>query len=139
MLTAKVEPYFEHCWRCKKLTGIIRGISVYSKSGLCIGYLSFNSPDVKELITTHVDNQKLRAAGIGSVKNRYSKTVGHSYISNGCIHCDSLMGDFFLCEIYGDMDDDPEVMIEFAFTYTRTMKSISGEWVFDNKKAETFF
>ncbi|EBU6939397.1 hypothetical protein K3K50_003438 [Salmonella enterica subsp. enterica serovar Manchester] len=139
VLTAKVEPYFEHCWKCKKLTGIIRGISIYSNSGLCIGFLSFNSPDVKELITAHVDTKKLRAAGIGTVKARYSKTVGHSYISNGCIHCDSLMGDFFLCEIYGDTDDKPGVMIEFTFTYTSNMKSISGEWVFDNKKAETFF
>ncbi|HAX5102291.1 TPA: hypothetical protein JZG64_004556 [Escherichia coli] len=139
VLTAKVELYFVHCWRCTKLTGIIRGISVYSKSGLYIEYLSFSSPEAKDLIATHVDNKKLRAAGIGTVKTRYSKTVGQSYISNGCVHCDSLMGDFFLCDIYCDTDEEPEVMIEFTFTYTSNMKSIPGEWVFDGKKAEAFF
>ncbi|EOL9082080.1 competence protein CoiA [Escherichia coli] len=138
VLTAKIESRVTKCWRCKKRTGIIRGISVYSKSAF-VKFLSFRDSDVKELIVTHVDNKKLWAAGIGTVKARCNEDVGYYYLSNGCIHCDSLIGDFFLLEIFDYPDYKPKVMIEFSFTYASNMKIISGGWIFDGKKAEMFF
>jgi hypothetical protein len=33
---------------------------------------------------------------IGTIKLRSSKTEGKSYLSNGCFHCNALMGNFFL-------------------------------------------
>jgi hypothetical protein len=33
---------------------------------------------------------------VGEVKVRSSRTAGESYVSNGCFHCDALLGNFFL-------------------------------------------
>ncbi len=44
-----------------------------------------------------------------TVKPRYSQTLERRYLSNGCIHCDALVGDHFLFEIFADtLGDDPE-------------------------------
>ncbi|HBC0939365.1 hypothetical protein I2E23_08380 [Escherichia coli] len=134
VLTAKIESRVTKCWRCKKRTGIIRGISVYSKS-VFVKFLSFRDSDVKELIATHVDNKKLWAAGIGTVKDRGSDC----YLSNCCIHCYSIIGDFFLLEVFDYPNDKQKIMIEFTFNYASNMKILSSEWVFDGKKAEIFF
>ena len=37
---------------------------------------------------------------IGTIRERYSKTIGGSYTSNGCARCDSLIGRFFEHEAY---------------------------------------
>jgi hypothetical protein len=37
-----------------------------------------------------------RRFGVGEVKERYSKTAGAEYLSNGCASCDALFGDFYL-------------------------------------------
>jgi hypothetical protein len=39
---------------------------------------------------------QLHIPAIGSIKDRFSKTAGHDYFSQGCAHCDALFGDFFI-------------------------------------------
>jgi hypothetical protein len=34
--------------------------------------------------------------GVGLVKTRFSRTRNGEYLSNGCVHCDALLGDFYL-------------------------------------------
>jgi hypothetical protein len=51
------------------------------------------------------DNEK--RLNLATLKNRYSKTVGKSYLSFGCWKCDSIFGDWFVHEAiietwYGD-------------------------------------
>jgi hypothetical protein len=55
--------------------------------------------------------------GPRTVKVRYSKTISRSYPSNGCVHCDALVGDFFLPEILlANLDDADAVdLIELYF------------------------
>jgi hypothetical protein len=33
---------------------------------------------------------------VGEIKERASRTAGETYLSNGCVHCDALLGNFFL-------------------------------------------
>ena len=33
---------------------------------------------------------------VGAIKERASRTAGENYLSNGCFHCDALLGNFFL-------------------------------------------
>jgi hypothetical protein len=33
---------------------------------------------------------------VGVIKERSSRTAGETYLSNGCCHCDALLGNFFL-------------------------------------------
>ena len=32
---------------------------------------------------------------VGEIKERSSRTAGETYLSNGCFHCDALLGNFF--------------------------------------------
>lgn len=41
------------------------------------------------------DGKRLR---VGDIRMRHSKTVGSSYVSFGCYKCDSIFGDFHVCE-----------------------------------------
>jgi len=36
------------------------------------------------------------ASQVGEIKERASRTAGETYLSNGCFHCDDLLGNFFL-------------------------------------------
>jgi hypothetical protein len=33
---------------------------------------------------------------VGLIKLRFSRTRNGEYLSNGCVHCDALLGDFYL-------------------------------------------
>jgi hypothetical protein len=52
-----------------------------------------------EWLSAYLPNKRIASVGIGSVKRRYSRTVGAKYLSNGCVHCDALQGAFFDHEI----------------------------------------
>jgi hypothetical protein len=34
-----------------------------------------------------------------TVRSRFSKTIGKTYPANGCIHCDAMVGDFYLFDL----------------------------------------
>ena len=37
-----------------------------------------------------------------AIKDRFSKTAGDSYLSNGCQHCDAIQGDWPLGHVISD-------------------------------------
>jgi hypothetical protein len=51
----------------------------------------------------------------GTVKPRYSKKVGHSYVSQGCAQCDAIIGSFYLHEDFvgGDLELLPHFEIDW--------------------------
>jgi hypothetical protein len=135
-LIAKMIPGNLHCWRCKKLTGVITGLSISNSSGVELCYLPFSYDDAKELINDHADLKRLASLGIGAVKPRYSKTVGASYLSNGCIHCDAIMGDFFLHDAETGNTDNG--CIEFKFINNGAVH-LENSWLFDGRRPKLFF
>lgn len=53
-----------------------------------------------------------------TVKPRYSKTLERTYLSNGCVHCDAVVGKHFLSQIFseaGPGDPDAEELERLFF------------------------
>lgn len=84
------------CWKCAQPTTAIMGVLIDPSRHPDRdpwGFLAFE--DVAELLKG-LDREWCSRRGVGTLKKRYSQTVGHSYMSNGCVSCDALQGDFFL-------------------------------------------
>lgn len=90
------------CWSCGALTRIITDLTVtlgpheysFSVSDMDDAFALFD-PIYQSLPTD---------LGIGAVKRRYSRTLGRSYLSNGCVHCDALFGQFHESEAFNDRE-----------------------------------
>lgn len=83
------------CWRCRRPTIAL------------VGLRPAGAADAGELVTCEEEpvlavvagvlpEQARQAAGVGVVKPRYSRTAGRWYLSNGCVWCDALLGEYFL-------------------------------------------
>jgi hypothetical protein len=51
---------------------------------------------VLEVVAGVLPEPARQAAGVGMVKPRHSQTAGRWYLSNGCMWCDALLGEYFL-------------------------------------------
>ena len=108
MMKVSVKGSIMPCWRCGSDTKIITFVAAtcgpYTKD-LCIPDLSENSPVFRE-----VRKNLPEGLGIGDIKPRYSKTQGRKYLSNGCVHCDALIGAFYEHDAW----DDQKTVCEFS-------------------------
>jgi competence protein CoiA len=97
------------CWHqsCGKRTRIITAIDVafgpHERSFSVARLGEFSG--LFELIRPQLPDN----LGLGTIKRRFSRTLGHSYLSNGCAHCDRLIGDFFGHDAW----DTAETVCEF--------------------------
>lgn len=91
------------CWKCKKETGIVMELTL-AASRLFPGHpdIPLSMYELDECFPTGATDVMeflppalMRSHGVGVVRPRYSRTMGGSYLSNGCIHCDALQGQFF--------------------------------------------
>jgi hypothetical protein len=55
-------------------------------------------PEIMDKVNEYANSEKGKNLNIGKIKERYSKTIGHSYLSFGCSKCDSIFGDWFIQE-----------------------------------------
>lgn len=87
------------CWRCGKETHAIMGLTFgLEKSWPGFGETVlqiYDFEDCPEWLQATLPAQLLAAHGVGAVKHRSSKTRGASYLSNGCVHCDAIQGQFY--------------------------------------------
>lgn len=80
------------CWFCGGQTQIITGVD------LALGPNEFQFsvpdlgryPDLFEIVHSHLPSD----LEVGAIKSRFSKTQERVYLSNGCVHCDALIGEF---------------------------------------------
>ena len=77
------------CWRCRQVTYPIVGV-------LGPGGAFRPFAEVAEQLAATLPESTLREIGTGPIQQRRSR-VG-SYLSNGCVHCDAIQGEFPLRE-----------------------------------------
>jgi hypothetical protein len=98
--TARLLAILERCWQCRRHTGCLLGILVPEEMAGQVdhpeGFVQFDL--VAEALAAAVDPSLLRALRVGPLRLRFSRTVGSTYMSNGCCHCDALQGNFPLME-----------------------------------------
>lgn len=83
------------CWKCKKSIPVVAGIRMTCQNEKYDRFFDFPFL-MEELVKTTEVKKCLHNNQIGEVKERFSKTVDQKYLSNGCIYCDSIIGDFYL-------------------------------------------
>ena len=79
------------CWKCGQLTMAV----VACREG---GQLVFAHPDVLQVIASQLSEEDLEQVGAGPLRPRFSRTIGCSSWSNGCVACGALLGGFPLFE-----------------------------------------
>lgn len=107
------------CWRCGTETRIITFIEV------TVGPFKAERT-IHELPDNLVEQvvQKLPPGEqVGVIKQRFSRTVEHSYLSNGCFHCDALIGEFFEHDAWYS---DPKVLATFPVKLSDGWREVIG-------------
>lgn len=123
------------CWRCKRSTNIITALIIYNKNNNFIDSLSFTNQSVARWIAKNIPKQSLWDNGIGTIRERYSKTVGGKYISNGCVHCDALQGNFFVVH---ELDSCNNYLTQ-QWNYNPLELAIDKRWIFDGNNGKSFY
>lgn len=59
--------------------------------------------EIRDIVMHYIAAHPEKGITMGEIKNRYSKTMGKSYMSFGCPRCDAILGDFYLNEEYIEM------------------------------------
>lgn len=85
----------ESCWRCKRPTTALVGMLPVASRNVN-NMLACKDERALELAAAALPEQARQAHRVGWIKSRYSKTENKAYLSNGCFHCDALVGNFFL-------------------------------------------
>jgi hypothetical protein len=97
-ISLRVLGLYRECWKCGEMT-------------LCVGalYPDRHATEINSLITCgegeplEVARTILQAGGrndlSSTIRPRYSRTASGTYISNGCQHCDTIQGAFYIDEV----------------------------------------
>ena len=108
------------CWSCGAETPLVTWIEFEfgpNKCSLTVPDLD-KWPDVLDLIQAQLAGREL-----SNIKRRYSRAQGRAYVSNGCLHCDSLMGEFFEHDAWDDDKSIPRFSVPIT---TRLREVIEG-------------
>ncbi len=109
--------YEMNCWKCGELNHLFYvETPFYSACNAKIkpeeALWESNSieyrPEIIELAEKFIESKKDLNLKLGQIKERYSNTVGKSYMSFGCHKCDSIFGDFFVMEAKLDIMYEPK-------------------------------
>jgi len=95
-----------NCWKCGLENHIYYVGNFTSPCNTVIRYdeAMWNSdklifrPEVMDKVNEYANSQKGKHLNIGTIKERYSKTAGNSYLSFGCSKCDGIFGDWYIHE-----------------------------------------
>lgn len=104
------------CWKCKAMNHIYYIRPLHSACNTVVYHqeamwssekLAFRS-DIVDKIKGFARTDEGRHISLSTIKDRYSHTVGDSYMSFGCHKCDSIFGDWYVHEAIIDSwyDDD---------------------------------
>jgi len=141
-LPVEVVGAYTSCWKCRKETGIVtellfRASQVFESCpdiSISLETLGHPIPDGEQIVKELLPSDRLRQLGVGEVKPRYSKTQERSYLSNGCVHCDALQGQFFEHQVANEQRTLFETEAEFRAEWVRHLEDHGinvNRWWFD--------
>src|SRR5690606_13207923 len=88
------------CWRCGRETGIIAGLEAHHPRCGAVGFAhAAHEPAAYKFLREHLPTSRYQELRLGILKPRHSHTAGGAYLSQGCRHCDALMGDYFVKDL----------------------------------------
>ncbi len=131
------------CWKCKTNQHIyIIQDTLESKCGQQIELQdddwsnnSFkHNPQIHNIVNNFLKTEKGKSIKIGEIKKRYSNTIKSSYISFGCIKCDSLFGDFYLPNAFAYKFEHKNYLSIFADIELPKIKEEHPHWCFSESK-----
>lgn len=104
-LTISFYPY--ECWKCKRSCHAFQvaneAMAVLSVHDVGIAYLGDAFPNGADCCSEALEIARRTKSDdegnpllLGQIKNRYSRTINRSYLSQGCPHCDAIFGDHYL-------------------------------------------
>lgn len=109
--------YDYDCWKCKKKNHLYYvnnpflsacNAKIHAKEALWASNSMEYRHEIIQEAKKILSQQNLH---LGDIKQRYSKTVGDSYMSFGCYNCDSIFGDFYILDAkLGIMYDDKKII-----------------------------
>lgn len=88
------------CWKCGETTTCVVAVHLEG-SGQSSDWVWFEDKHALRLaceLLLHAGQLQLAA----TIKDRFSRTAGGSYLSNGCQHCDAIQGDWPLGRAISD-------------------------------------
>lgn len=139
-LRAEVIPHYAKCWKCEEETGVILGLSIKDVRNAEIGFNKFSEEDIPEFILRNGVAKCLSKFRIGQLKTRYSKTKGEGYVSNGCYHCDAIMGNFFMSKALLEYQEDfPDPIYSFEYIHGQSGPLTESNWYFNNRRSAGVF
>lgn len=87
-------------------------------------------PEILNKIREYANTEKGRHLNPAVVKERFSKTVGQSYMSFGCSACDSIFGDFYVHELLIEnlYDDDSVDTLKIDVDFPMDLRQDIPHW-----------
>ena len=82
------------CWRCGAVSTALVALGEEGAGFIGDDLLICDDAQVLAFADRLVGDELRQLGPVGAIKARYSKTVGHAYLSNGCAHCDAIFGEF---------------------------------------------
>ena len=131
------------CWKCNTNQHIyIIQDFIESKCGQKIelhdddwGNNSFkHNPQIHNVVNDFLKTKKGKSIKMGKIKVRYSNTIKSSYVSFGCIKCDSLFGDFYLPDAFSYKKNHENYLSIFAEIELPEIQEEHPHWCLSESK-----
>ena len=115
------------CWSCGAETLVVTRIEIKYGQNTC----NFSVADLGEYpeIVSIVLRQIPQNLRIGSIKFRFSKSIRASYLSNGCAHCDALLGEHYVFPENGVAEEFHNFPIRLSHQWRQAVeRRVTEKW-----------
>lgn len=99
-VTVVVRGFETFCWRCREPTTSVVAVHAQAceHSEEWVWFEDKPALELARRLLLAADQNRLAA----TIKQRFSRTAGGRYLSNGCLHCDAIQGDWPLGQAISD-------------------------------------
>ncbi|MEP6584475.1 MAG: hypothetical protein ABJA90_09410 [Ginsengibacter sp.] len=138
--TPKLVFYEMTCWKCKELNHLYYVATPFNSS--CNAQIKPDealwesnsveyNPEIIALAKDFIESRPDLNFKLGEIKERFSNTIGNSYMSFGCHKCDSIFGDFYVMDAKLDaMYNDEAIFFDGKIELLQTFEMNIPHWCF---------